>query len=98
LCTDRGLALADAALAVSMIAEANIAITRWDIVISFAGVEFAPRLMRRSAKLQRPWPVLVLCRYTCGRQHVDIAAIPAGSRKMVPKKFENVSELGSKRQ
>jgi hypothetical protein len=28
----------------------------------------------------------------------DTAAIPAGSRKAVLKKFENVSELGSKRQ
>jgi hypothetical protein len=28
----------------------------------------------------------------------EIAAIPAGSREAVLKKFENVSELGSKRQ
>jgi hypothetical protein len=46
----------------------------------------------------RPLASLVLRRYTCGRQHVDSAVIPAGSRKAVLKKFENVSELGSKRQ
>jgi hypothetical protein len=49
----------------------------------------------------QPKPTLRASR--AGRRFVggsmwEIAAIPAGSREAVLKKFENVSELGSKRQ